>query len=79
MLAREIHLVPCQRLHDDLIRLDIHRLRDIRIDAEIIQLMRRGAAADADLDPAVAQVIEHANFLGEPQRMMRREHIDQRA
>ena len=25
------------------------------------------------------KMIEHADFLGEPQRMMRRQHIDQRA
>src|SRR2546423_1441217 len=41
--------------------------------------MRRGAAADADLDAATAQMIQHADFFGEPQRMMRRQHIDQRA
>ena len=41
--------------------------------------MRRRAAADADLEPALAQMIEHADFFGEPQRMMRRQYIDQRA
>ena len=77
--CREIHLAPRQRLHDDGIGLDIHRLRLVRIDAEIVQLMRRRAAADADLDPALAQMIQHADFFGEPQRMMRRQHVDQRA
>ena len=79
VLAREIDLVLRQRLHDDLIGLDIDRRRQIGVDAEIVQLMRRGAAADADLEPAMAQMIEHTDFFGEPQRMMRRQHIDQRA
>ena len=43
-----------------------------------MQLMRRRAAADPDLDPALAQVIQHADFFGEPQRMVRRQHVDQR-
>ena len=54
-------------------------MRLVMIDAEIIEFMRRGAAADADLDTAAAEMIQHADFFGEPQRMMRRQHIDQRA
>ena len=79
MLAGEIHRIARQRLHDDVIRLDIGRLRPVRIDSPISQLVRRGAAADADLDAASAQMIEHADFFGEPQRVMRRQHIDQGA
>ena len=79
VLAAKIHLGLRQRLHDDGIGLDIHRLRLVRIDAEIVQFMRRRAAADADLDPALAQMIQHADFFGKPQRMMRRQHVDQRA
>src|ERR1700709_1271486 len=40
--------------------------------------MRRRPAPDPDLDPAAAQMIEHADFFGQPQRMVRRQHIDQR-
>ena len=79
MLAAKSTSSLRQRLHDDGIGLDIHRLRLIRIDTEIVEFMRRGAAADADLDAAAAQMIEHADFFGEPQWMMRRQHIDQRA
>jgi len=35
-------------------------------------------ATDPDLDPPLAQMIQHADFLGEPQRVVRRQHIDQR-
>jgi hypothetical protein len=77
VLARKVDLVLCQRLHDDGVGLYIHRLRLIRVDPEIVQLMRRGAAADADLDAAAAEMIQHADLLGESQRMMRRQHIDQ--
>ena len=53
-------------------------LRHVGIDAEIVQLVRRGATADANLEPAATQMVEHADFLGEPERMMRRQHVDQR-
>ena len=79
MLAGKIDLVFGQRLHDDGKGLDIHRLRLLVIDAEIVELVRRGAAADADLDATAAEVIQHADFLGEPQRVVRRQHVDQRA
>ena len=79
VLAGKVDLVPGQRLHDDAVSLDIHRLRLVGIDAEIIQLVRRGAATDTDFDAAEAEMIQHADFFREPQRMMRREHIDQRA
>ncbi len=79
VLAAEIDLARGQRLPDDVVGLDIHRRRVIGIDAEILQLMRRGAAADADLEPAAAQMIEHADFFGEPQRMMGGQDVDQGA
>src|SRR5215471_11298536 len=41
--------------------------------------MRRGAAPDADFQAAAAQMIQHADLLGEPQRVMHRQHIDQRS
>src|SRR5437879_8753517 len=66
MLPLKIHLGSRQRLHDDGIGLDIHRLRLIRFDAEIVQLMRRRTAADADLDPALAQMVQHADRFVEP-------------
>jgi hypothetical protein len=43
------------------------------------KLVRRDAAPDADLHPAVAQMIEDADFLRQPQRRDERQQIDQRA
>ena len=75
----EIDLLLGQRLLDDGVSLDIHRRRSLRIDAEIPQLVRRGAAADADLEPASAEMVEHADLFGEPQRVMGGQDINQRA
>ncbi len=79
VLAGEIDHVPGERLHEHVVGLDIHRRRKVVIDAEIIELMWRGAAADADLEASAAEVIEHADLFGEPERVMRGQHIDQRA
>ena len=49
----------------------------VRIDAVIADLVRRRAAADADFEAAVAEMVEHADFFREPQRMMRRQDVDQ--
>ena len=38
--------------------------RTIVINLVIFHLVGRYAAADADIEPAVAEMIEHANFLG---------------
>ncbi len=48
------------------------------LDLVILELERRHAAADADLEPAIAQVIEHADLLDQPQRRIERQQIDQR-
>ena len=42
-------------------------------------LERRHAAADAELEPPAAQLVEHADFLDQPQRMIERQQINQRA
>ena len=39
---------------------------------------RRDAAADAEFEAAAADLIEHADFLHEPQRIVKRQQIDQR-
>src|SRR5262249_31433413 len=39
---------------------------------------RRGAAAKPDLQPAAADLVEHADFLDQPQRVIERERVDQR-
>ena len=77
--ALEIDLRLGQGLFDDVIGLDITRRRPFRIDAEILQLMRRSAPPDAPFEAAVAEVVEHADLFREPQRMMHGEHIDERS
>jgi hypothetical protein len=42
------------------------------------EFVGRDAAADADLEPAVAEVVEHADFLDQAQRRIKRQQIDQR-
>ena len=37
------------------------------------------AAADADLEPPVAQVVEHADLFDQAERVMQRKHVDARA
>ncbi len=66
-----------QRLLDDGEGLDIHRRRRIGINAEIVKFVRGCAAAYADIEPAVAEVVEHADLFGEPQRMVGRQHVNQ--
>ncbi len=60
-----------ERVDEDLARI---RVRDL----VIAELERRDAAADADLEPAVAEVVEDADLLGQPQRRIERQQIDER-
>jgi hypothetical protein len=76
--ASEIHSRLGQGLLDDVIGLDIARWRLFRIDAEILQFMRRSAPPDAPFEAAAAEVVEHTDLFREPQRMMHRQHIDER-
>ena len=55
---------------------DLARL--VVLDLVIFQFVGRHAAADADIEPAVAQMIEHADFLDQTQRRIERQQIDQR-
>ena len=41
------------------------------------ELGRRDAAPDADIEPAAAQMIEHAQLFVEPQRMVERQQEQQ--
>ena len=60
-----------ERIHEDLARLIVRDLVEV-------ELERRDPAPHADLEPAVAQVIEHADFLDQAQRRIERQEIDQR-
>ena len=41
--------------------------------------LHHAAAAHADLQPPVAQVVEHADLFDQPQRVVQRQHVDARA
>ena len=78
-LAVEIEHVRFAGAHQHLERLMIHRLRGRRLDAVARVFEQRAAAPDPEHQPPAAHVIEHANFFVEPQRVVQRQHIDQRA
>jgi hypothetical protein len=47
-------------------------------DAIISDFVGRDAAADAELEPAAAELVEHADLFEEAQRVMQRQRVDQR-
>jgi hypothetical protein len=51
----------------------------VGIDPVIGRLDWRDAVADPEIEAPVAHLIEHADLLDHPQRMMQRQRIDQRA
>jgi len=78
MLALEGEPLLRERKLDHRERLLIDALRFFHILAVEHELDRRAPAADADLEPALAQMIEHRNLFGETQRVIERQEIDQR-
>ena len=79
MLAAKIECLAGEPLHDQLdgFVVDVPALG--RIGAEIGKLDRRSAAAETELQPAAAHLIEHADFLNQPQRMIERHREHHRA
>src|SRR5215475_12755312 len=67
---------PGQRLAQDLQCLEIHLLSVVRVDPVIGGFDRRDAAADAELEAPPAELVEHADLLHHPQRMMEWKGID---
>src|SRR5262249_49710756 len=65
-------------LEPELARLRVDLLRILWIDAVIFELDRRGAAPEAELEAPAAQLVEHADFLDQPQRVVERHWPDQR-
>src|SRR5579885_3478900 len=51
----------------------------IERDAMESELERRDSSADADLEPAAAQMVEHANLFDQAQRLIERQQVNQRA
>src|SRR5215813_32106 len=68
---------PGQRLAQDLQRFEIHLLSVVGLDPVIGGLDRRDAAADAELEASPAELVEHADLLHHPQRMVELKRIDQ--
>src|SRR5713226_8652357 len=77
-LALEIeHLVGQAREHE-LGRFGVDVLCYLRIRPVIFELDGYGAAAEADFEATAAQLIEHANFLDQAERMVERHRPNQR-
>ena len=76
--ALEVHDVLAEGAHQHRESLVIHLGRVRRIDTETCVLEQRAAAPDADHQPPARQMVEHADLLVEPERMVERQHIDQR-
>ena len=77
VLAAEADAPRSERLHHDLVGLEVHRLRFRGIDAERGDLERGHAAAHPELEPSAAQAVEGADLLGEAQGMVERQRIHQ--
>src|SRR5262249_9898867 len=67
---------PGQRLGEELQRFEIHLLPVVGVDPVIGGFDWRDAAADAELEAPSAELVEHANLLRHPQRMVERKGID---
>jgi acetaldehyde dehydrogenase (acetylating) len=70
--------VDGQRRMKAVIGIDKNIARLLVRDLVIAELERRHAAPDAHIEAAVAQVIEDADLLGQPQRRIQRQQIDER-
>ena len=77
--SRERQLIRREALEQHLECFVVHRLRLREIERVIRGLERRHAAADPELESSAAHLIEHADFLDQPQRMIERQQIDHRA
>jgi hypothetical protein len=76
--ALEVEHLVGQPLEHELDRLGVDLLRVPRIDAVVFELDRRGAAPEADFEAPTAQLVEHADFLDQPQRVVERHRPHQR-
>src|SRR5579883_3635247 len=52
--------------------------RLVKRDAMQTELERRHAASDANLETSAAQVVEHADLFDQPQRLVKRQQVNQR-
>jgi hypothetical protein len=68
-----------QAAQQHLQRFGVHRTGIRRIIAEIAVLDRRDAAPDAQQQASTAHLVQHADLIDQPQRMIQRQRVDQRA
>src|SRR5260370_39762214 len=78
MLALERQFVAGKAFEDEFegLVIDFAGLREI--EAVSASLERRHAASDPALEPPAAHLIEHSEFLDQPQRMIERQEINER-
>src|SRR5215471_16127037 len=76
-LLKVEHLVG-QPLAHELDRLRVDLLRVLWVDAVVFELDGRGAAPEAEFEASAAQLVEHADLLDQPQRVVKRHRPDQR-
>src|SRR5262245_6062119 len=76
--ALEVEHLVGQSLEHKVDRLRVNLLRVLWIDAVVFELDGRGAAPEAELEAPAAQLVEHADFLDQPQRVVERHRPDQR-
>jgi hypothetical protein len=76
-LAPEIEHLCVEGAHKDLERFVIHRRRLGGINPIALVFEQGATAAHPQHQPAAAQMVEHADFLVEPERMVEREHVNQ--
>ncbi len=72
-----IQPVDLHGLEDDLRGLAVAVLGLGGVDVEELHLDRRGAAADPEVEPPPAQLVEHADLLERPQRVVQVQQHDQ--
>ena len=70
---------PVEPLLDDPERFLEHRPEVLLGEPEARMLGRLPAAADAELEAPAGELVEHADFLEQPHRMVQRQEVDQRA
>src|SRR5215510_12522068 len=68
-----------EALYNQLQSFHVDLLRFCRIESIKGSFNRRGTTAKADLQPSTAHLIKHTDFLDQPNRMVKRQRVDQGA
>src|SRR4029434_11095151 len=76
-IAAKIEGFLGEALYDKVQSLRVDLVRLCRIESIKGSFSRRGAPAEADLQPSAAHLIKHTDFLDQPNWMVKRPRIDQ--